>query len=534
MHLSEYFAQPTQVFLRGTPANGEPSPWLEFCDLELKGSRVLVVDAQFVPSEKDGLLIELPAGKYAVQTQVTNFGGDRRISRLRVLPHGCASQFGAQIGETWTDTATTGICDFETFAKAWGTDQDGSYQIIEPFLVEGSAFGVAELEVASGAVMPFVQSGFGDGSFAVFELTENGRRTGFEVEFISSDEKYPFGVMPYQKASHLGKIRQAAEQGDSAAQFELGKLSQAGKEVEKNLETAANWYEKAARNGHAEAALKLGHFYKTGKGRARDFVRAKELFEFAASKNLISALNELGVMYRHGQGVPVDYERAVAYYQQAADKGYGHAQYNLAVHYSKGWGVPQNYEQSVRLYRLAADQGHLEAIFNLGCILKRGEPGVPKDEKESFRLFCAGAMNDHASCANNVGDCFETGCGTEKDLKKAFMWYSLAAGKEVPMAQKNLGLLYKNGEGGIKKNLALAVKHISKASENGLAAGHFELGLLYETGEGVAQDKVEAWKLYQKAVNGGFVEADAKLKELFASLSQSERTALSENSKNQT
>ena len=516
MKLSEYFAQPKEVFLKETPATGEPSPWLEFCKLELKGARMLVVDAQFVPSEKDGLVVELPAGNYAVQAVVTNFGGDRRIARLRVRLPGGDPQLGAQIGETWTDTASTGICDLETFAKAWGTDNEASYRIIEPFLDTGAEFGVAELEAASGAVMPFVNSGFGDGSFAVFELTENGRRTGFEVEFITADEKYPFGETPHQKTGQLEKLRRQAEQGDGAAQYELGRLYHAGEKVEKNLETAASWYEKAAQNGHAEAALKLGIFYKLGKGRVQDYNRARELFEYAASKASVSALNELGVLFRHGQGVPVDYEKAVAYYRTAADRGFANAQYNLAVHYSKGWGVPQNYEEAVKLYRLAADQGNLNAIFNLGCILKRGEPGVPKDEKEAFRLFSAGAMNNHAGCANNVGDCFETGSGTEKDLKKAFTWYSLAAGKDVPIAQKSLGILYKNGEGGIKKNLELAVKYIRKASENGLAQGHYELGLLYETGEGVVQDKTEAGKLYQKAAEGGYAKALDKLKELSA------------------
>jgi len=175
---------------------------------------------------------------------------------------------------------------------------------------------------------------------------------------------------------------------------------------------------------------------------------------------------------------------------------------------------------------LAADQGNLNAIFNLGCILKRGEPGVPKDEKEAVKLFTVGAMNGHAGCANNLGDSYETGRGVEKDLKKAFTWYSLAAGKDVAVAQKSLGVLYKNGEGGIKKNLVLALKYIQKASQSGLAAAHYELGQLYETGESVAADKVEACKLYEKAVNGGFAKAEGSLKELKAKLNDAERAAV--------
>ena len=530
MKVSEYFSQPSEAYLRETPDTGESSPWLEFCDLDLKGPRVLVVDAQFVPSAEDGLLIELPAGRYAVQIKALNFGGDRRISRLRVMAPGSAPQLGMQIGETWTDTANTGICDFETFSKAWGSDNDVSYQIIEPFLTDISEFGVAELDAASGAVMPFVRSGFGDGRFAIFELTDGGRRNGFEIEFISSDEKYPFGEMPYPKAYRLGKINASAEQGDMAAQFELGRMYEAGTEMERNFEVAANWYERASLNGHAEATLRLGLIYKSGKGRMQDFVRAKELFELAASKDVASALNELGVMFSHGQGTVVDHERALGFFQKAAQKGNANAQFNLAVHHSQGRGVPRSYEEAVKLFRLAADQGHLNAIFNLGCILKRGEAGVPKDEKEAFQLFAIGAMKNHAGCANDLADCYETGCGTDKDLKKAFIWYVAAALKDEPLAQKSLGVFYKNGEV-IEKNLTRAVRYLRKSSQNGLAEGHYELGLLYETGEGVPRDKVEACKLYQKALSGGFVKAEDRLKELSASLSESEHAALAADSR---
>ncbi len=60
-----------------------------------------------------------------------------------------------------------------------------------------------------------------------------------------------------------------------------------------------------------------------------------------------------------------------------------------------------------------------------------------------------------------------------------------------------------------------------------MVEAHYELGLLYETGEGVTMDKVEACKLYQKAVDGGFAKAAEKLKELSATLSDKERAAIS-------
>jgi TPR repeat protein len=72
------------------------------------------------------------------------------------------------------------------------------------------------------------------------------------------------------------------------------------------------------------------------------------------------------------------------------------------------------------------------------------------------------------------------------------------------------------------------LKWLNRSVEGGNAEAHYELGLLYETGEGVAVNKVETCKLYKKAVDGGFAEAADKLKALLATLSDAERTAISE------
>jgi len=48
-----------------------------------------------------------------------------------------------------------------------------------------------------------------------------------------------------------------AAQGSSSAQFKLGEMYQHGRGVEKNYDTAIDWYNKAKSNGHAEAAKRI-------------------------------------------------------------------------------------------------------------------------------------------------------------------------------------------------------------------------------------------------------------------------------------
>jgi hypothetical protein len=50
------------------------------------------------------------------------------------------------------------------------------------------------LDEKTGAVMPFVSSGFGDATFPIHELLSDGFRVGFEVTFIKPGTAYPFGA----------------------------------------------------------------------------------------------------------------------------------------------------------------------------------------------------------------------------------------------------------------------------------------------------------------------------------------------------
>ena len=80
----------------------------------------------------------------------------------------------------------------------------------------------------------------------------------------------------------LADLRGRAEQGDAAAQFDLGIRYSLGLGVPENDAEAIRWYRLAAAQGHAEAQ------------------------------------NNLGVMYDAGRGIPQDYAEAVRWYQRAA------------------------------------------------------------------------------------------------------------------------------------------------------------------------------------------------------------------------
>ncbi len=92
-----------------------------------------------------------------------------------------------KIGETWADVATQGICDFDLYARIareypkLADNPDELFEVEDP--------GVFTL--ADKAELIRVSTGFGDGTFNLYELLANGDRVGVEVELIRSDEEYP-------------------------------------------------------------------------------------------------------------------------------------------------------------------------------------------------------------------------------------------------------------------------------------------------------------------------------------------------------
>jgi TPR repeat protein len=66
----------------------------------------------------------------------------------------------------------------------------------------------------------------------------------------------------------------AAEQGHTAAQYNLGSLYFTGDGTAKDADEAVRWYSAAANSGHPEAAFLLANMYQEGEDIGQDFVVA--------------------------------------------------------------------------------------------------------------------------------------------------------------------------------------------------------------------------------------------------------------------
>ncbi len=90
------------------------------------------------------------------------------------------------------------------------------------------------------------------------------------------------------------KLLKDAEAGNPEAQFKLGGMYLAGRNLPQDLVKAAEWYHRAAVQGHAEAQFIFAGMYALGCGVPKDPAKAAEWTQKAAVQGDSDAQYRLG------------------------------------------------------------------------------------------------------------------------------------------------------------------------------------------------------------------------------------------------
>jgi len=118
--------------------------------------------------------------------------------------------------------------------------------------------------------------------------------------------------------------KNAANRGNSAAQYRLGVIYQDGLGIEANINTAIEWYFNAAKQNHPKAIYELGNIYAHGvidldgkQSIAVDYYKASQYYQKAIKLDYAPAYEPLGILYENGYGVVADLGRALSLYQHS-------------------------------------------------------------------------------------------------------------------------------------------------------------------------------------------------------------------------
>ena len=129
------------------------------------------------------------------------------------------------------------------------------------------------------------------------------------------------------------------------------------------------WYQKGARHGNTECESIVGTLYFLGVGVERNLDTAMQYFEKAAAKGHAAAQNGVGrCHYEKGR-----YEEAFKWHTKSAAQGYANAEINLGIFYEDGLGVTKDISKAIEWYTKAAEKG---VVIAAKCLRKLTQPAA--------------------------------------------------------------------------------------------------------------------------------------------------------------
>ncbi len=314
---------------------------------------------------------------------------------------------------------------------------------------------------------------------------------GFIIAGSSKEpEKQKEGIVWIKKASDLGNNPARR----NMAQIYLNGMAGMPKDVagaEKLLVTAAgekDW----------DAAYLLSQFYMGAGGKEKqDDKQGWDYLNKAATGGNANALDSLGSLYLQGgkigaMEIKADIKTAVDKFKALADKKNPVGLRKMATILEQGLpeaGVVKDFKKAFEYYAAAAQGNDASAQFRLGSFYDIGVKQDPKSDKvdvepnpaAALNLYRLAAQNNFPLASYNVGVFYEQGRAVDKDLQKAFAYYSQAAQAGVAIAMQKVGEYYLNGNGTIKDPVA-AAGWFSRSAASGLPEGHLSYGIVTEAG----------------------------------------------------
>lgn len=123
-------------------------------------------------------------------------------------------------------------------------------------------------------------------------------------------------------AETLRRVQAYADRGDRDAQFKLGLWYYSGYKVERDLDSAAFYFNLSAAQNHLDALFLLGYMTYYGEGIEQNVPLGLQYFGKAASLGHIEAQFDLGYIYYNGLMTEQDRERGLKLIKQSADGGF--------------------------------------------------------------------------------------------------------------------------------------------------------------------------------------------------------------------
>ena len=144
-----------------------------------------------------------------------------------------------------------------------------------------------------------------------------------------------------------------------------------------------------AQQGDAAAQFNIGILYEYGLGVVQDYAEAVACYRMAALQGNAAAQFSLAVMYSKGRGVPQDPGEAAKLYREAAERGHAPAQNNLGIKLSTGEGVARDDVGAYMWFDIAAARGNKASAKGRDIVARKLTPAQIAEARRQAREWIA-------------------------------------------------------------------------------------------------------------------------------------------------
>lgn len=270
------------------------------------------------------------------------------------------------------------------------------------------------------------------------------RESGVQLDFVSessesANDLYRRGLECEERGDHSQAFqfyKQAAEKGDSWAQYKVGCSYLRGDVVPQDYIEAAKWIRKSAENEEQLAQVLLGLLCLLGRGAPLNIIESVKWFSKATSMEKVEE-DALLDLFNNQVKLPQNISEFIKCLRDSAERENTGAQWLLADCYYFGWFVPENDTEAAKWYknfaerglaeaqcqlafcycdsnksehvkwlRKAAEQGHEKAQIRLSIILGMGGylPEEQQDIVEAYKWAMIRAEGNRENLTSNIRD----------------------------------------------------------------------------------------------------------------------------------
>jgi len=349
----------------------------------------------------------------------------------------------------------------------------------------------------------------------------------------------------------------AQEFGDPTSFYLLGRKYLRGDGINRNINNAIRWFEKAAEKGHLKSHYELGKIYFVGKGGIKpDFKQSAKWFLEPATQGYDDAQYKLGIFYLNGKGVSQDPTLAHFWLTKAADQNNTYALYTLGKMYYLGDFIDQDINKAKAVLNIArelgatnaekllneilekqnvakrqielanspanrylkqANNGSVDAQFALAQSYLHGTHELKKSTSEAIKWLKKSAKQNHAEAQYLLGKMYYKGQGIRKNTNKAKNWLAKSVKLKNNKAKSLLTSIRakeKVSQKIARNNKSPVFRYRIKAEQNNRIA-QYKLGTFYLNGtQGLTKDEGEARKWFLRAANNGHKNSQFELAKL--------------------